>query len=75
MARRLRDTQLFWVVVLAAVFWGAIWQHEKVAEWYHKASNSALVGRFLPHSAASSDSPEESQPEKKEKGKARKPLP
>ena len=32
---RTRDSQLFWILVFAAVFWVAIWQHDRVARYWH----------------------------------------
>jgi hypothetical protein len=30
------DKQILWVVLLAAVFWIAMWQHELVTKWAHE---------------------------------------
>ena len=35
MARK-ADLQIFWIVLLAAIFWGAIWEHEKLYQLYRK---------------------------------------
>jgi hypothetical protein len=32
MAKR-RDFQILWVVAIAAVCWGALWEHEAVSTW------------------------------------------
>jgi hypothetical protein len=32
MAKR-RDFQILWVVVIAAVCWGALWEHEALSAW------------------------------------------
>ena len=44
MARKL-DTQIFWTVCLAAVFWVGIWKHEVVEDWIHRASVALSRGR------------------------------
>jgi hypothetical protein len=36
MARK-ADFQIIWVVLLAAVFWTAIWEHAKLSEFYRKS--------------------------------------
>src|SRR5258706_9497992 len=36
MARLRTDLQIVWIVLFAAIFWGAIWQHEKLVELYPK---------------------------------------
>jgi hypothetical protein len=37
MARRRWDLQIFWIVLFAVVFWGAIWEHDKLYELYRKS--------------------------------------
>ncbi len=32
------DTQLFWIVFLAAAFWIGIWKHDVLLDWIHRAS-------------------------------------
>ncbi|HEX5432454.1 MAG TPA: hypothetical protein VFW83_10840 [Bryobacteraceae bacterium] len=41
MARKL-DLGIFWVVVLAAVFWAGIWQHDRVASYVNKAYGAGM---------------------------------
>jgi hypothetical protein len=36
MARK-PDLGIFWVVLLAAVFWTAIWEHDKLVDLYRKS--------------------------------------
>jgi len=36
MARR-TDFQILWVVLLAVIFWTAIWEHDKLIELYQKS--------------------------------------
>jgi hypothetical protein len=31
------DREIFWVVVIAAIFWLGIWQHQAVVNTAHKA--------------------------------------
>jgi hypothetical protein len=50
MARK-PDLQIFWVVVLAVVFWTAIWEHEKLYELYRKSP----VPGWLRHGASGSE--------------------
>jgi len=33
---RRRDFQILWVVLIAAVCWGFVWQHEAVGIWLHR---------------------------------------
>jgi hypothetical protein len=42
MARQ-TDLQIYWVVLLAVVFWTAIWQHDKLVELYQKSPVPALL--------------------------------
>ena len=42
MARK-PDLQIFWVVVLAAVLWTAVWQHEWLFQLYRKSPVPALL--------------------------------
>ena len=30
------DWEIFWVLVVAAIGWGVLWQHELVSTWVHK---------------------------------------
>jgi len=39
MARRRMDKQILWVVVFAAAFWLAIWNHDAVMHWIRKTPN------------------------------------
>jgi hypothetical protein len=41
MARQ-TDLGIFWVVLLAAVFWTAIWEHDKLVDLYRKSPVPAL---------------------------------
>jgi len=29
-----RDFQILWVVLIAAICWGALWEHEAVSVWF-----------------------------------------
>jgi hypothetical protein len=31
-----RDFGILWVVVVAAIFWVSVWQHEVIVAWMHK---------------------------------------
>jgi len=37
MARKI-DTQLFWIVIFAVVFWIGVWKHDVLLDWIHRAS-------------------------------------
>jgi hypothetical protein len=37
MTRRRLDSGIIWVVLFAAVFWVAVWQHEALGELYRKS--------------------------------------
>ena len=32
-----KDFGIFWVVLLASLFWVLIWKHEPILNWMHKA--------------------------------------
>jgi len=51
MARRRSDLQILWVVLFAAVFWAAIWEHERLYELYRKSP----VPGWLRHGASNGD--------------------
>jgi hypothetical protein len=36
--RRKFDTQILWIVVFALAFWSAVWKHDVVLDWIHRAS-------------------------------------
>jgi hypothetical protein len=40
---RPRDFQIWWIVLFAAGFWAAIWQHEAVAKLSKSAFNAVLA--------------------------------
>jgi len=31
-----RQWEIIWVLVVAAIGWGLVWQHEMVSTWVHK---------------------------------------
>jgi hypothetical protein len=47
MARRRRDLQILWVLVFAAVYWLAFWNHDTVAQWLHDAPLPDFLHRLL----------------------------
>jgi hypothetical protein len=36
-----KDFGIFWVVLLAALFWVAVWKHEPILNWIHKVLTRA----------------------------------
>jgi hypothetical protein len=40
------DKQIFWVILLAAVFWTGVWNHAAVADLWHKVSTRGVSALF-----------------------------
>ena len=46
MARQPMDKQILWVVLIAGIFWGGIWQHEMLVTWLKEARVPQLLHKL-----------------------------